>query len=196
MKVRPYTPLSDKNNIWLNNFVPMVQDWRKTKGTDIKALDVGCNMGILVEGANNEGFDVRGIDINRLSIEVGKKEFPKIADKLSVDDFTQPQSEENVYDVVVLSDVLSHVGSPMNLLNNTLQVLKEDGVFYVNVVNWGCKKAQEEFHRWDGVGVGENITVYDRDSFSKLADLIGIDYEDYRTDEEDEMMFLRCQRRK
>ena len=187
---------NDKNNIWLNNFVPMVQDWRKTKGTDIKALDVGCNMGILVEGANNEGFDVRGIDINRLSIEVGKKEFPKIADKLSVDDFTQPQSEENVYDVVVLSDVLSHVGSPMNLLNNTLQVLKEDGVFYVNVVNWGCKKAQEEFHRWDGVGVGENITVYDRDSFSKLADLIGIEYEDYRTDEEDEMMFLRCQRRK
>ena len=115
--------------------------------------------------------------------------------KLSVDDFTQPQSEKNIYDVVVLSDVLSHVGNPMNLLNNTLQVLKEDGIFYVNIVNWGCKKAQEELHRWDGVGVGENITVYDRDSFAKLADMINIEHEDYRTDEEDEMMFLRCQRK-
>ena len=153
-------------------------------------------MGILVEGANNEGFDVRGVDINRLSIEAGKKEFPKIADRLSVDDFTQPQSEENVYDIVVLSDVLSHVGSPMSLLNNTLQVLKEDGVFYINIVNWGCKNAKDELHKWDGVGVGENITFYDRDSFAKLADLIGIEYEDYRTDEEDEMMFMRCQRRK
>ena len=46
------------------------------------------------------------------------------------------------------------------------------------------------------MGVGENITVYDRDSFAKLADLIGIENEDYRTDEEDEMMFMRCQRRK
>ena len=85
----------DKNNIWLNKFVPIIQDWKEIKDNTLKALDVGCNMGILVEGANNEGFDVRGVDINRLSIEVGKKEFPKIADRLSVDDFTQPQSEEN-----------------------------------------------------------------------------------------------------
>ena len=66
---------------------------------------------------------------------------------------------------------------------------------YINIVNFGCKKAQEEFHKWDGVGVGENITLYDRDSFAKIADMVGIEYEDYRTDEADEMMFLRCTKR-
>ena len=148
-----------------------------------------------MEGANNEGFDVRGIDINRLSIKSGKEAWPKVAHLLEVGDFTQPQSEEGIYDAVVLSDILSHVGNPMALLNNALQVVKDDGFVYINIVNFGCKKAQEEFHKWDGVGVGENITLYDRDSFAKIADMVGIEYEDYRTDEEDEMMFLRCTKR-
>ena len=185
----------DKHNIWVNNFTPMVQDWREKKGNDIKVLDVGCNLGILVEGANNEGFDIRGIDINRLSIKTGKEAWPKVAHLLEVRDFTQPQSEEEIYDVVVLSDILSHVGNPMALLKNTIQVIKDDGFIYINIVNFGCKKAQNEFHKWDGVGVGENITLYDRDSFAKLADMVGIEYENYRTDEEDEMMFLRCHKR-
>ena len=64
-----------------------------------------------------------------------------------------------------------------------------------NIVNFGCNKAKEDFHRWDGVGVGENITLYDRKSFAKFADIVGIDYEDYRVDDEDEMMFLRCAKR-
>ena len=185
----------DKHNIWVNNFTPMVQDWREKKGDGIKVLDVGCNLGILVEGANNEGFDVRGVDINRLSIETGKETWPKVAHLLEVGDFTQPQSEEGIYDAVVLSDILSHVGNPMALLKNALKVVKDDGFIYINIVNFGCKKAQNEFHKWDGVGVGENITLYDRESFAKVADMAGIEYENYRTDEEDEMMFLRCHKK-
>ena len=55
----------DKQSIWANNFTPMVKDWKEVKGDKLKILDVGCNMGILVEGATNEGFDIEGIDINK-----------------------------------------------------------------------------------------------------------------------------------
>ena len=185
----------DRSNIWLNNFTPMVKDWGDKKGPDVKVLDVGCNMGILVEGATNEKFDIRGVDINRLSIKTGKEAWPKVAELLEVGDFTQPQDEVGVYDVVVLSDVLSHVGDPLALLRNTLQVMKDDGFAYINIVNFGCKKAQAEFHRWDGVGVGENITLYDRESFTTILDREGFTYEDYRTDEEDEMIFARCMKK-
>jgi ADP-heptose:LPS heptosyltransferase/SAM-dependent methyltransferase len=186
---------SDKNNIWINNFTPMIRDWRAQKGDGIKVLDVGCNMGILVEGANGEGFDIRGVDINKLSIKAGKEAWPKVAHLLEVSDYTQPQSEEGIYDAVVLSDILSHVGNPMALIKNVLRAIKDDGLIYINIVNFGCDRAEEEFHRWDGVGVGENITLYNRESFGKFADIVGIDYEDYRVDEEDEMMFLRCTKR-
>ena len=185
----------DKNNIWVNNFTPMIRDWREQKGEGIKVLDVGCNMGILVEGATGEGFDISGVDINKLSIKAGKEAWPKVAHLLEIADYTQPQSEEGIYDVVVLSDILSHVGNPMSLLKNVLRAIKDDGLIYINIVNFGCDRATEEFHRWDGVGVGENITLYNRESFGKLADIVGIDYEDYRVDEEDEMMFLRCTKR-
>ena len=174
----------DKQNIWANNFSPMVKDWKEVKGDKLKILDVGCNMGILVEGATNEGFDIDGIDINKHSIKAGKEEWPKVADNLTIKDFTQPQAEEKIYDVVVLSDILSHVGNPMPLLHNALQVLKDDGLIYINVVNFGCKRAAEELHKWDGVGVGENITLYSQESFALIAEEIGIEYETYREDEE------------
>ena len=114
---------------------------------------------------------------------------------MELGDYTQPQDDEGVYDVIVLSDILSHVGNPLALLRNAVKAIKDDGFIYINIVNFGCDKAKEEFHRWDGVGVGENITLYDRESFAKVADMVGVDYEDYRTDEEDEMMFLRCTKR-
>ena len=208
----------DKQNIWTNNFTPMVKDWKEIKGDTlsggqltvspdggggeiysvghVKVLDVGCNMGILVEGATNEGFDISGIDINKHSIKAGKEEWPKIADKLTIKDFTQPQHEEKVYDVVVLSDILTHVGDPMQLLHNTIQVLKDDGLIYINIVNFGCKKALEELHKWDGIGVGENITLYTKDSFERVAQEVGIECETYREDEgDDEMLFYRCRKK-
>ena len=114
---------------------------------------------------------------------------------MEVGDYTQPQDDDDVYDVIVLSDILSHVGNPLALLRNAVKAIKGDGFIYINIVNFGCDKAKKELHRWDGVGVGENITLYDRESFAKVADIVGIDYEDYRTDEEDEMMFLRCTKR-
>ena len=39
---------NDKHNIWVNNFTPIVKDWREQKGIEVKVLDVGCNLGILV----------------------------------------------------------------------------------------------------------------------------------------------------
>ena len=187
---------NDKQNIWTNNFTPMVKDWKEIKGENLKVLDVGCNMGVLVEGATNEGFDIKGIDINKHSIKAGHEQWPKIADKLIIKDFIQPQHEEKIYDVVVLSDILTHVGNPMQLLHNAIQVLKDDGLIYINIVNFGCKKAGEELHKWDGIGVGENITLYTKDSFSRVAQEVGIECETYREDEgDDEMLFYRCRKK-
>ena len=164
----------DKQNIWVNNFTPMIKDWRENKGEGLKVLDVGCNMGILVEGATNEGFDIRGVDINRLSIKTGQDQWPKVKHLLAVEDFTQQQTEEKIYDVVVLSDILSHVGNPVNLIENATQVLKDDGFIYINIVNFGCNKAKQDFHKWDGIGVGENITIFDRESFGNFTDKFGL----------------------
>ena len=186
---------SDKHNIWVNNFTPIIKDWREHKGTEVKILDVGCNLGILVEGANNEGFDIRGIDINKHSINAGKEAWPKVAHLLTIEDFTQHQTEEKVYDVVVLSDILSHVGNPLALMRNARQVLKDDGVLYINVVNIGCKKSLEDGQKFDGWGVGENVTLYSRESFDNFMEKMEWSWADYRTDEEDEMIFARCEKK-
>jgi len=84
----------------------------------------------------------------------------------------------------------------MQLLHNAMQVLKDDGLVYINIVNFGCKKASEELHKWDGIGVGENITLYTKDSFERVAQEVGIECETYREDEDDdEMLFYRCRKK-
>ena len=53
-----------------------------------------------------------------------------------------------------------------------------------------------ELHKWDGIGVGENITLYTQESFALVAKEIGIEYETYREDEDDdEMLFYRCRKK-
>ena len=63
------------------------------------------------------------------------------------------------------------------------------------VGNIGCKKALEDGQKFDGWGVGENVTLYSRESFNNFMERMEWSWTDYRTDEEDEMIFARCEKK-
>ena len=95
----------------------------------------------------------------------------------------------------------------MGAVNNNVQIWQIEkfikipdrrlisGLLYVNVVNIGCKKSLEEKQKFDGWGVGENVTLYSRESFNIFMERMEWSWTDYRTDEEDEMIFARCEKK-
>ena len=59
-----------------------------------------------MEGATNEGFDITKVLILiNIVLKLARKHGQKLL-TLTIGDFTQPQVEEKIYDVVVLSDIL------------------------------------------------------------------------------------------
>lgn len=100
---------------------------------EVRVLDLGCGNGRLVTGPVAEaGFRVLGVDVHVPSIESARAEFPDacfvIADVASY-------APSDVFDAVILSDVLEHVHDPAGLLATARDSLAEGGIVLVSIPN-------------------------------------------------------------
>lgn len=97
-----------------------------------RLLDVGCNIGLFLSVARDEGFSVTGAELNRECAEFGVRNF-----KLDI----RSESLENIafagesFDVVTLFDVLEHVPDIHGLLAEARRILKKDGLLVVQSPN-------------------------------------------------------------
>jgi 2-polyprenyl-3-methyl-5-hydroxy-6-metoxy-1,4-benzoquinol methylase len=62
-----------------------------------RILDVGCGEGVLVEEYRKKGYDIEGVDSNYES------------DFVKIGDVTNLEYEDNLFDVILLLDVLEHI---------------------------------------------------------------------------------------
>ncbi|MCD6475542.1 MAG: class I SAM-dependent methyltransferase [Anaerolineaceae bacterium] len=107
-----------------------IENFRPLKG--LRLLDVGAGHGFLLREARNRGALVSGVE-------------PSVrhAGRLRVDGFdVQTGSVEqflserkDVFDVVVLSHVLEHIGSPKTFLITVRRMLSDGGIICVEVPN-------------------------------------------------------------
>lgn len=189
----------DKDNVWENNFKPVMETIKEDGlNGDSKILDLGCNMGIFINGMYKEGYkNITGYDINRLSILHGKETNKDIADNLFIKDVTSDLEEEGVYDAVLAGDVMGHVGDCNKVLDNVNKVLKDDGIFYLNtMIIDGVLDDTVNFYN-NSVGNGENITLFSKESLQRLLYVKGFEYEDYGTwtdEERKRVAFLKCRK--
>lgn len=95
-------------------------------------LDVGCNIGILVDEAQSLGYEAWGIDLDPAAIAHGTAQGRRLhhgpLDSLPVD---QP------FDVVVANHVLEHVPDLAAFLRALDDRLKPGGFLFLNVPNYG-----------------------------------------------------------
>jgi 2-polyprenyl-3-methyl-5-hydroxy-6-metoxy-1,4-benzoquinol methylase len=96
-------------------------------------LDVGCNMGFLLNKARSMGWDVTGVEPSPSLSGVAREQWrlPVVTGLLS----DLPADFNHTFDVVALSDVFEHVTTPKSLLADVARVMKPDGVLYVKVPN-------------------------------------------------------------
>ncbi|MBC8204791.1 class I SAM-dependent methyltransferase [bacterium] len=101
-------------------------------------LDVGCGNGLTAKTIK-EKFDskyVLGIEVDREAA----KEAEKKLDEILVIDLNKTKLELNrKFDLIVLADILEHLVSPEDLLNQIRSILNIDGQVVIsipNVRNW------------------------------------------------------------
>jgi len=103
------------------------------KGSNI--LDIGCGYGALSHVLTKEGARCTGTEIDKNALSFAKR-FSSTILKKSRPRLLRVRGEllpfkNNSFDIVVLFDVIEHVGKPSIVLKESQRVLKKNGILYV-----------------------------------------------------------------
>jgi 2-polyprenyl-3-methyl-5-hydroxy-6-metoxy-1,4-benzoquinol methylase len=103
-----------------------------------KLLDVGCSSGEFIYHAKQRGFDSYGVELNSRTADIGIKNGLNIFKGLLND----AKFKDNFFDVIFLGDIIEHVLSPRDFVNECKRVLKKDGIIIISTPNLDCTWAK------------------------------------------------------
>jgi len=103
-------------------------------GNNKKVLEIGCASGRISKRLFENGCTVIGVEIDKNSSLKARKFCQDIitADIEYLEDLGYPS---NYFDVILLSNVLEHLRSPLNVLKKLKNYLKTDGYIVIAVPN-------------------------------------------------------------
>lgn len=157
-----------ENLIRINKIVNMVPEGKQ------RVLDLGCYNGLVLDKLKQKGHEVYGIELSEYGLsECKRKKIPVLKYDLNL--FPYPL-KSNTYDVIILGEVIEHVLSPDQILNEAKRMLKKKGILIITTPNLAALTRRIKLL----VGVNPNIDVSLEDSsghiryytFSSLTKLL------------------------
>lgn len=97
-----------------------------------RLLDVGCNIGLLVEEAQRAGYEAWGIDLDPVAVSHGQSQ----GRRLTCGPVQGLEAPAGGFDVIVVNHVLEHVPAVGEFLRALETRLAPGGVLAVNVPNY------------------------------------------------------------
>lgn len=127
-------------------------------------LDIGCGVGILLDVAQRNGFEVKGIELSRWASEFARdKGFDVITGNLLDTVYT-----ERSFDVIVLNHVLEHLPNPRAILQEAKRILKDDGLLIIGAPNFDSYMAKIRKEKWFSLMPNQHIWQFTHETLSML----------------------------
>ena len=136
-----------------------------------KILEIGSSIGVTLKVAQERGYEVLGVDVNKgaaakarelFSIEVLTQNIFELSHKLK--DF----------DIVILMHVLEHIEDPPSFLKQTVKFLKPDGLLFIGVPNFDSLAAERKQAKWGGLDPMRHLWQFTPGSLQKILDKAGL----------------------
>ena len=100
----------------------------------IKILDAGCGEGqLLGKIAELMSAKLYGVDVTAVAIESAKKRFKEA--KFSLGDITNLPYKNNLFDVVICTEVIEHIRKYKEAIKELKRVVKEGGLLIITFPN-------------------------------------------------------------
>lgn len=109
-------------------------------------LDVGCGDGKFIEAVQDIGFDVWGLDLDSMAIEVARNRGLDKVFPCTLDQFIEKNSVR--FDSITFFEVLEHQADPGGFIDRLKVVLHKNGSLYGSVPNRNRFKVAPDA-RWD-----------------------------------------------
>jgi len=98
-------------------------------------LDIGCGTGNFLAAAQDAGYDVTGIELDRNAANFAREQLGLDRIRLvTLGEFTE-QPTQNKFDVITFFEVLEHQAAPLEFLRNAKKCLKPRGMIALSVPN-------------------------------------------------------------
>ena len=127
-------------------------------------LDVGCHSGYALKVFESCGWSVTGIEPNEATSESARQ---RLQGPIYADVSDLPSDAR--FDVMLLSHTLEHITDPVGFIRAMAERLREGGVIYVKVPNYGARYVRYVLRgRWHCFIPGQHIWYFDRSTLAGL----------------------------
>ena len=133
--------MTEKKHILISR-VRQLERYCPQKG---KLLEIGCGIGLLLEAAQELGWDIHGIEPSEDAVVSIAN---AVKDKITNDILTRGLFEENEFDAVVFWSVLEHISNPLEVLTVASSILKKGGLLVIQTPNISSLNARCFKGRW------------------------------------------------
>lgn len=141
-----------------------------------RLLDAGCFTGVLLEAAQDRGWETVGVEPSHWAAAIAEK------NKLTVLNCTLEEAglPDGSFDAIVLADVIEHVVAPNETLKVVHRLLKPGGVLWMTTPNVESLLARVMGRRWYGFSLA-HLYYFSPRSLSLLLARSGMEPRDLST---------------
>lgn len=125
-----------QHHLLLNkNRLERIKRYQERPFCDLNVLEIGVGSGALAslivkEGASYQGLEPSGIFYNNIT-----EKFPELKGRVLNRFYEDGYFKDRYFDLLIMTDTLEHIPSPVNFLNRIRKCLSNDGILYIEVPN-------------------------------------------------------------
>ncbi|GAB5418337.1 MAG: hypothetical protein Crog4KO_15590 [Crocinitomicaceae bacterium] len=156
-----------------NEILDRFEPFRKTG----KLLDVGAGYGFFMEVAKQRGWDVYGTELTDEAVEHCESK----GLKMFKGEFHKIDFEKESFDVIVSIEVLEHLNTPRNYVNQAHKILRDDGVLYLTTPNFNSVLRYRLKDQYNVIEYPNHLCYYTPHTLQKLFSESGFNKVDVKT---------------
>jgi 2-polyprenyl-3-methyl-5-hydroxy-6-metoxy-1,4-benzoquinol methylase len=147
-----------------------VSHWARLKPDGTSVLEVGCGPGLMLAAFHRRGWRVFGVERNEVAAENARQTLGSDTIATSLEGLPADVH----FDLIVLFQVLEHIGEPVTLLRKCAKRLAPGGVLIANVPNFSSWQSRFAGAKWMHLDVPRHLVHYTPESMRHTLKCAGL----------------------
>ena len=147
-----------------------VSHWARIKPEGASVLEVGCGPGLMLAAFRRRGWRVFGIERNEATAETARQTLGSDTIATSLEGLPADVR----FDLIVLFQVLEHIGEPVALLRECARRLAPGGRIIANVPNFSSWQSRFAGSKWMHLDVPRHLVHYTPESLRHTLKCAGL----------------------